>query len=232
MNATQPGDKDALQQKIDEQIAHIEAIEENFPGVLIIHRIENLSSTVVFMSKWGRDYLGITNEELRNMGTEFHQQFFNAEDAKDYVPKLVALIERNEVDMVSYFQQVRRSVHHDWGWFLTASRIFFRDDQGKPALALTTSIPVDAQHHIAAKAQRLLEENNFLRRNYHIFDQLTKREKEILRMTALGVSSEEMAASLHISETTVSTHRRNVKRKLKITSHYDIIRFAQAFDLI
>ena len=220
-----------LQKTIEDKIANVIAIEQFFPGVVIIHEIKR--GVVVYMSEWGRNYLGVTNEQLRAMNTEYYNQYFNSEDAKDYVPKILGLLERgNDTDFISYFQQVRRSPQHEWAWFLTATRIFARDEQGRPILTLTTSLPVDAQHHMAAKAQRLLEENNFLRRHYHVFQQLTKREREILRMMALGKSSAEMAGELFISNTTASTHRRNVKRKLSIESQYDIIRFAQAFDLI
>jgi DNA-binding CsgD family transcriptional regulator len=220
-----------LQKKIEEKIAEICAIENYFPGVVIIHDIKK--STVVYMSQWGRDYLGVTNADLQKMGTDYYNRFFNIDEAKDFVPKILGLLERNnDAEFISHFQQVRRSPEHDWVWYLTATRIFFRDEKGMPLLTLTTSLPVDAQHHIAAKAQRLLEENNFLRNNHHIFNLLTKREKEILRLMAMGQSSEEMANKLHISETTASTHRRNIKRKLKIESNYDVIRFAQSFDLI
>jgi DNA-binding CsgD family transcriptional regulator len=231
-SSVSPGKKhNSLQETIDEKIAQISTIENFFPGVVIIHEIKQ--GTVIYMSQWGRDYLGVTNEELREMGTEYYNLYFNSDDAKDYVPKVLGLLERNnDKEFISHFQQVRRSPKHDWCWFLTATRIFARDEQGQPLLTLTTSLPVDAQHHIAAKAQRLLEENNFLRTNHHVFSLLTKREKEILRLMALGLSSEEMASQLYISETTASTHRRNIKRKLSIESNYDVIRFAQAFDLI
>lgn len=226
-----PKEYGRLQPIIEEKIAEIRAIENYFPGVIIVHDIKK--STVVYMSQWGRDYLGVTNKELQEMGTDYYNRFFNIEEAKDFVPKILGLLERNnDAEFISHFQQVRRSHQHDWAWFLTATRIFIRDEQGLPLLTLTTSLPVEAQHHIAAKAQRLLAENNFLRKNYQLFDQLTKREKEILQLMAMDITSEEMAQRLHISETTASTHRRNVKRKLKITSNYDIIRFAQAFDLI
>lgn len=222
---------DTVQKLIDEKISQISAIENYFPGVVIIHEIKK--GTVVYMSQWGRDYLGVTNEDLRKMGTEYYNRFFNGEEAKDYVPQVLGLLERNnDAEFICHFQQVRRSPQDNWAWFLSCTRIFARDEEGKPWLTLTTSLPVDAQHHIAAKAQRLLEENNFLRRNHHVFSQLTKRETEILRLMAVGKSSEEMAKHLFISEATVSTHRRNVKRKLKIESSFDIIRFAQAFDLI
>jgi len=225
------GYSDRIQKEIDEKIEKIREIENFFPGVVIIHEIKK--GTVVYMSQWGRDHLGITNEELQQMGTEYYSRFFNVEEAKDYVPKILGLLERNnDGEFVSHFQQVRASPQHDWGWHLTATRIFVRDENGEPLLTLTTSLPVDAQHHIAAKAQRLLEENNFLRKNYHAFDKLTKREKEILRLMAMDMSSEEMAKKLFISENTANTHRRNIKKKLRINSNYDIIRFAQAFDLI
>lgn len=226
-----PGHIDKLQREIDDKIAQIRAIENYFPGVVIIHDIKKY--TVVYMSRWGRDYLNVTNEELQQMGAEYHSRFFNAEEAKVYVPKILGLLERNnDNEFITNFQQVRRSQQHDWEWYLTATRIFFRDENGSPLLTLTTSLPVDAQHHMAVKAQRLLEENNFLRKNYHVFDALTKREREVLRLMAIGMSSVEMAEKLYISETTASTHRRNIKRKLGIESNYDIIRFAQAFDLI
>lgn len=222
---------EALQKTIAEKIEQIIQIENFFPGVVIIHDIQK--SVVVYMSKWGREFLGTTNDELRQMGTDYFLQFFNAEDAKEYVPRLIGLLQRNnDEELVSYFQQVRQSQEHDWSWFLTASRIFMHDENGAPLLTLSTSIPVDAQHLIATKAERLQEENNFLRDNNHVFDQLTKREKEILRMMALDMSSEKIAAELFISQNTANTHRRNIKRKLKIESNYDIIRFAQAFNLV
>jgi DNA-binding CsgD family transcriptional regulator len=172
-------------------------------------------------------------EQLKEMGEGYHTYFFNPEDAKDYVPKIFALMEKNNDDeSVSFFQQVRRSPQHDWEWYLSATRIFVRDDDGKPLLTITTATPVDSHQHISNKAQRLLEENNFLRHNHKVFDTLTKREREILRLIAMGLSSAEIASKLHLSEATVNTHRKNVKNKLNARSNYDITRFAQAFDLV
>lgn len=220
-----------LQKKIDEKIAEIRAVEKNLPCAIIIHDIRD--STVVYMSEKAAEGLGTTLEELREMGTEYHTKFFNPEDAKDYVPKILGLLERNNDDeIVSFFQQVRKSPQDGWNWYLSSIKIILWDDHANPVLTLTTSIPLDAQHHIAAKAERLLEENNFLRKNYHLFSQLTGREKEILRRMALGQSSLQIAEELHISEATANTHRRNIRQKINAITAYDITRFAQAFDLI
>ena len=226
-----PDPEEMLRKKMDAQIAEIRAVEHHFPGAVIIHDLR--TSSVVYMSQWALNTLGVTIEELWQMGADYHMRFFNPEDSRDYAPKILGMLERNIIDeFICHFQQVRASPEHDWAWYLSGSRVFFRDDLGNPVLTLTIALPVDAQHHIAAKAQRLLEENNFLRNNLNLFNQLTRREKEILGMMAMDMSSEEMAAKLYISENTANTHRRNIKRKLRIETNYDIIRFAHAFDLV
>ena len=71
---------------------------------------------------------------------------------------MLGLLERNnDKEFISHFQQVRRSPKHDWCWFLTATRIFARDEQGQPLLTLTTSLPVDARERVREDLRRELE---------------------------------------------------------------------------
>jgi DNA-binding NarL/FixJ family response regulator len=57
-------------------------------------------------------------------------------------------------------------------------------------------------------------------------DQLTVREKEILRMVASGYTSEEVGSRLLISGMTVNTHLRNIYRKLQVRTRAQAVRFA------
>ena len=55
---------------------------------------------------------------------------------------------------------------------------------------------------------------------------LTERETEILRLIAQSYTNKEIGSKLFISEFTVQTHRRNLKRKLKAEHTADLVRFA------
>ena len=115
---------------------------------------------------------------------------------------------------------------------MSSTKIFLRDEKGLPLLTITMSFQIDAMHHMAAKASRLLEENNFLRNNLHIFAKLSKREREVLALMALGKTSSETAQQLFIAQHTVETHRKNIRQKLNTNSYYEICQYARAFDLI
>ena len=58
-------------------------------------------------------------------------------------------------------------------------------------------------------------------------DDLTDREKEILRQIVLGKSNKEIADELFISARTADTHRTNIKRKLKLTTLSQLIQYAR-----
>ncbi|MNT99653.1 DNA-binding transcriptional activator SdiA [compost metagenome] len=49
---------------------------------------------------------------------------------------------------------------------------------------------------------------------------------------ALGKTSLETAEQLFIAQTTVETHRKNIKQKLNTNSYYEICQYARAFDLV
>ena len=57
-------------------------------------------------------------------------------------------------------------------------------------------------------------------------DPLTSREQQILLQLAQGISNKDVGLSLDISVRTVETHRKNIKRKLGISSTAGLTRYA------
>ncbi len=58
------------------------------------------------------------------------------------------------------------------------------------------------------------------------YDMLTDREKEVLQLLAEGKSNKEAAALLHVSPTTVETHRTRMMQKLNLHNTAEIVLYA------
>lgn len=216
---------------IDQKIAEIAASADLYPAVVIIHHVP--TQTVRYMSRWGLDLLGTTLAELRALGPAFAPTYFNAVESDEYTARAFELIgEHGRPEVHSVFQQVRTNERPGWSWYLTSLRRLLADAQGQPLLLLALAVPLHPDNHFAAKVQRLIDENDFLRRHATIFSRLSARERVILRLLALGRSSQEIAEELFISVDTANTHRRNVRQKLGASTSFELAEYARAFDLI
>lgn len=63
-------------------------------------------------------------------------------------------------------------------------------------------------------------------------DPLSEREREVLRLLALGHTNQEIAKMLYISVRTAETHRAHIMRKLRLSSRAELVRYALENDLI
>lgn len=57
-------------------------------------------------------------------------------------------------------------------------------------------------------------------------DPLSDREREVLRLLALGHTNQEIAQQLYISVRTAETHRAHIMQKLRLTSRAALVRYA------
>lgn len=64
--------------------------------------------------------------------------------------------------------------------------------------------------------EKLIEEYNFLRKNFDKFMMLTSRQKYILKLLALGYTNQAISHELQISSNTVRTHRNDIHRVLDL----------------
>ncbi|MCC8408044.1 helix-turn-helix transcriptional regulator [Mucilaginibacter sp. UR6-1] len=220
-----------LTKPITDKINDFAPYAEMMPGVTIIHHITDFS--VIYMCSKGQKLLGVTVQQLREMGTEYYPRYFNMEYMQGLLPKMEALLRDNKKnESFSYFQQVKFAEKNEWTWHITSTGIFMWDDEGKPLLTITVALPIENMKEVEPKAERLLHENIFLKNNAERFSSLSKREVGILKMVAKGKSSPDIAEELFISAETVQTHRRNIKQKLGISSSFEFTEYARAFNLI
>jgi two-component system response regulator NreC len=57
-------------------------------------------------------------------------------------------------------------------------------------------------------------------------DPLTDREREVLRLLALGHTNQEIAKSLFLSVRTVETHRAHIMQKLRLSTRAELVQYA------
>jgi two-component system response regulator NreC len=63
-------------------------------------------------------------------------------------------------------------------------------------------------------------------------DALTDREREVLRLIALGHTNSEVAAQLYLSVRTVESHRAHIQQKLQLQTRAELVRYALDHGLI
>jgi two-component system, NarL family, response regulator NreC len=63
-------------------------------------------------------------------------------------------------------------------------------------------------------------------------DPLSDREREVLRLLALGHTNQEIARMLFISVRTAETHRAHIMQKLRLSSRAELVRYALAQGLL
>jgi two-component system response regulator NreC len=63
-------------------------------------------------------------------------------------------------------------------------------------------------------------------------DPLSDREREVLRLLALGHTNQEIAKELFISVRTAETHRAHIMQKLRLASRAELVRYALAEGLL
>jgi two-component system response regulator NreC len=63
-------------------------------------------------------------------------------------------------------------------------------------------------------------------------DPLSEREREVLRLLALGHTNQEIATMLYISVRTAETHRAHIMQKLRLGSRAELVRYALSEGLL
>ena len=64
------------------------------------------------------------------------------------------------------------------------------------------------------------------------YEDLTRREKEILKLIADGYTNQEIADLLIISVKTVETHRAHILEKLELRTRADLVKYARSQGLL
>lgn len=98
------------------------------------------------------------------------------------------------------------------------------------------SLRINIAYHDLTKTLCALEslhkQKKFIKKNIKKIELLTSREMDVLKLIVNGYCSKEIARKLYVEVCTISTHRKNIIKKIEVQNPMDWFLYGQAFNLI
>lgn len=195
------------------------------PGMVHLNSLDDLRLQT--LDGRGLDFLKISADEIREKGVALLAELVSPATMGRSIRLLQDFFaDRNPHKVRGYFQQIRPKGSDRYDWFFTSTKIFDNEN------VIAVSHNIADLGSLGKKISRVLEEHEFVKKNFDRFAALTKREVEIVTMVARGKKRNEIADELYISLHTYDNHRKHIREKLGIKSFAEFMEYARAFDLI
>lgn len=183
--------------------------------------------------------IGIKQAKMKEKGMRY---FWSRIHPDDLHPWLAALNELMKFTMTEVDVKDRKQLNYTWNYrFKNASGNYVNiiqnttplefDTDNKPIIGLAhyTVLDHNIKLQICASAKFLnknneyetLYFNNYSQKMLH--DGITSRERDIIRLLVLNYTSKEISEKLSITSNTVDTHRRNILKKLNISTTGELV---------
>jgi DNA-binding CsgD family transcriptional regulator len=195
--------------------------------------------TFEFISKNMTTCIGLDKDTLLNEGM---RNFWNRIHPEDIELWLKALNDLMVFTLEEIPIEKRKRMSYTWNYRLkNASDTYVNiiqnttplefDEEMKPIIGLAHYTVLDSKIKmpITATAKLLNNNNEYETMYFNNFSQnlltnsLSNRERDVIRLLTINKSSKEIAEDLNISPNTVDTHRRNILKKLNISSTGELV---------
>ena len=195
--------------------------------------------TFEYISKNMTACLGLDKELLKREGMRYFWGRMHPDDVEHW---LKALDELMVFTLAEIDVEDRSKMTYTWNYrFKNAQDEYVNvvqnttplefDKENKPIIGLAhyTVLHPNVNLQVCASAKLLNSKNEYETKYYGNFSQkllsngISNRERDIIRLLVLNYSSKAIAEKLNISPNTVDTHRRNILKKLNISSTGELI---------
>ncbi|TYB76433.1 response regulator transcription factor [Bizionia myxarmorum] len=226
--------------ELDTHIKKIMELDEYLPYSSTFFCITNTQNlTFEFVSKNMKACLGLDknvllNEGMRNFWSRIHPEDIELwlKGLNDLMVYTLEDIPLNKRYRMSYTWNYRfKNEQDDYVNIIQNTTPLEFDAEMKPIMGLAHYTVMDAQVKmpITVSAKLLNDQNEYETKFFNNYSQslltdgLSNRERDVIRLLTLNKSSKEIADSLYISPNTVDTHRRNILKKLNISSTGELV---------
>jgi DNA-binding CsgD family transcriptional regulator len=210
-------------------------IKQMAPGLNLLSDTQ-IAAFIYNYEKGGYDYLNehfvkVMNEE-REAIIEKGIKIMQEKVHKDDFPKCLNITQKAFSEYLKMKPKEKETVHFrfffrmkkgigDYAWFMQTLKHFSNGENEIPMEVGYLIELFDPQHPL--RVMGVLETNS---RRIDVFpdgiddliSKLTAREFEILQLARQGVKTKKIAVKLKLTENTIKTHRRNLLKKLEVSS--------------
>ncbi|TXE06170.1 LuxR family transcriptional regulator [Seonamhaeicola algicola] len=201
-----------------------------------------------YVSKNMTACLGLDKEDFYKGGMKY---FWSRIHPDDLEPWLAALNDLMVFTLDSIDEPDRKKMNYTWNYRLKNGNNQYvnviqnttpleLDSHLKPIIGLAhyTVLESAIKMDITATAKLLNCKNEYETKYFNnlsqklLTDSISNRERDVIRLLVLSKTSKEISAKLNISSHTVDTHRRNILKKLKLSSTGELIALVKANKII
>lgn len=195
--------------------------------------------TFEYISKNMTACLGLDKKLLEREGMRYFWGRMHPDDVEHWLKALnelmvftLAEINVEDRSKMTYTWNYRfKNAHDEYVNIVQNTTPLEFDKENKPIIGLAhyTVIHPKVNLQVCASAKLLNSNNEYETKYYGNFSQkllsngISNRERDIIRLLVLNYSSKAIAEKLSISPNTVDTHRRNILKKLNISSTGELI---------
>lgn len=153
------------------------------------------------------------------------------DDQQELVRQIAGYLKKQDKEKVySFFWGNSKTDDFEARWHVS-SAMLNKNVEGTLQKIVVFTYDLELLGEYKVKIYQVIEDLNFLKKNYDKASLLTKREIEIIGLLAFGKKSIEIGNTLFISEHTVITHRKNIYKKLELNTLSELMKYAAIFDL-
>lgn len=228
--------------QIEEHIKKLIELDYFYPYNSTFYCITNtVHQSFEYISKNFKACTGIEKELMLKGGMDFFWSLFHPDDIQPWIKSLQQLM---AFTMTELNDEQRKKMSYTWNYRIkngegnyvniiqNTTPLQF-DSQNKPIIGLAhyTVLHGTIQMDICASAKLLNDKNEYETLYYqnisnsNILDVISNRERDVVRLLITKKTSDEIADVLNISKHTVDTHRRNILKKLNLSSTFELINF-------
>lgn len=208
--------------KLKQKNAFLEKILAELPIAVYIHDCNTMQQ--VWGNPQSEKRIGVSVKELNERGIDWFLNQYHPDDIA-IINENIEAFTKNKSNEFSGVYRYKNDDDQKWHWNYSKTVRLSEDDNKINSLILGIAVDLTTPMDTQKQTETIMKENNKIR-NKIILNKLTEREKQVLHHIGMGKNNASIAEEFKVSYHTITTHRKNIAKKLKLHCLASIAAFA------